>query len=478
MEKKNNFYITTTLPYVNADLHMGHAVEFVRVDSIARYKRLCGYEVLFNTGADEHGLKIYRKAETENKTPQEYVDFYATRAKNLIHLLGVREDSFIRTTDLRHIKAAQAFWQLCDQNGFIYKAKYKVKYCAGCESEKTESDLVGGHCPDHQNLEMEEIDEENYFFKYSVFQEKLLNFYEQNPSFVVPDFRFNEIKAFVKQGLKDFSISRLKNKMPWGIEVPNDPDQVIYVWFDALVNYISTIGWPEDLEKFKQWWPVVQYCGKDNLRFQAAMWQAMLLAANLPNSKQIVINGFVTGPGGIKMSKTMGNTVDPLEIVTEFGAEALRYFLLREVSSFEDSPFSREQFIEAYNANLANGLGNLTSRIMKMAESYLLQPVEIKEEVSLEAEIEPFLSGYEINKAMDYIWNKIGELDLYIQENKPFSVYKENPNKAREMVEFLLKKLYNISILLEPFLPETALKIRDLIKNNKSPEAPLFLRKD
>jgi len=270
------FYITTALAYVNSKAHMGHALEFVRAYIIARYKRLQGFNVFFNTGTDEHGQKIYNKAIESEKKPQEYVDEYAEKYKKLMPLLGMSKDiNFIRTTDANHVKSAQEFWKVCEKNGYIYKKNYKIKYCVGCELEKSDSELVGGKCPLHPNLEIEIIDEENYFFKFSAFEDKLLKFYEENPNFVIPNFRFNEIKAFVKRGLTDFSISRLKSKMPWGIEVPGDKDQVMYVWFEALVNYISAIGWPEDMKKFNTWQVetggMVQYCGKDNLRLQSAM---------------------------------------------------------------------------------------------------------------------------------------------------------------------------------------------------------------
>jgi methionyl-tRNA synthetase len=261
---KGSFYITTTLPYVNAEPHLGHAMEFIRADVVARHKKLQGFDVFFNTGTDEHGMKLYEGAKNEGKTEHEYVDFYAGKVKELLKLLGVSEDvHFIRTTDLRHIEATKAFWNKVSENGYIYKKNYKAKYCVGCEEEKTDSDLVDGKCPIHSNRELEIIEEENYFFKYSAFQEKLTKFYEENPTFVIPDFRLNEMKEFVKGGLQDFSISRLKTKMPWGIEVPGDPDHIMYVWFDALINYIATLGYPNLDGDFKKYWvegETVQYC--------------------------------------------------------------------------------------------------------------------------------------------------------------------------------------------------------------------------
>jgi methionyl-tRNA synthetase len=476
------FYITTTLPYVNAKAHIGHALEFTRADIIARYKKLEGFDVFFNTGADEHGLKIYKKAQEEGREPQAYVDEYADKLKNVLKMLGISSDiNFIRTTDPHHVKSAQEFWKVCAKNGFIYKKNYKIKYCVGCELEKSDSELVNGCCPEHQNLVIENIDEENYFFKFSAFIDKLLKFYDENPSFVIPDFRFNEIKTFVKRGLTDFSISRLKSKMPWGIEVPGDDGQIMYVWFDALVNYVSAIGWPDDLKKFNTWQietgGMVQYCGKDNLRQQSAMWQAMLMAADLPNSKTIVINGFITGAGGIKMSKSLGNVVDPIELIEEYGTDAVRYYLAREVSPFEDSPFTKEMFKDAYNANLANGLGNLVSRVMTMSQNNIEKPVDVGG-VVLSEDFKKSLESYNLQEGANIIWKKISELDLKIQTTQPFKLIKTEKEKAKDIIKELVLGVYDIAVHLEPILPETAKKIKKLVKENKKPETPLFVRKD
>ena len=299
------FYITTTLPYVNAEPHLGFAMEIVQADIIARYHRFLGEDIIFNTGTDEHGIKIYRAALAEKKDPQNYVDEYAAKFDALKEALNLSYTNFLRTSSPQHKKAAQEFWKRCLTNGDIYKKSYKIKYCVGCEMEKTESELENEKCPIHPNLEIEIIEEENYFFKFSKYQQQLSDLYAKNPEFVLPDYRLKEITEFVSSGLQDFSISRLKEKLPWGVEVPNDPDHVFYVWFDALVCYISTLGWPDDEKTFNEFWPVVQMAGKDNLRQQAAMWQAMLMSAGLSNSKQIIIHGFITNTGQ-KMSKSMG----------------------------------------------------------------------------------------------------------------------------------------------------------------------------
>ncbi len=478
---KKPFYITTTLPYVNAPLHMGHALEFVRADIIARTKMLSGYDVFFNTGTDEHGVKIFQTAEANGLSTQEFVDQGFVTFKDQLQQFGVTEHiHFVRTTDKHHEKAAQAFWKLVSDNGYIYKANYQTKYCVGCEDAKTDSDLVNGECPLHPGKEIQYIDEENYFFQYSAFTEKLLAFYEAHPHFVIPDSRFNEIKEFVKRGLEDFSISRTKEKMPWGIPVPGDDSQVMYVWFDALVNYISTIGWPDQEADFTKYWTLgtpTQYCGKDNNRFQSAMWQAMLMAANLPNSEQIVINGFITGAGGIRMSKTVGNVIDPRDIVAEFGTDALRLFMAKEISPFEDSPFTRERFLEAYNAHLANGLGNLVSRTMNMVVTY---DVDISTVTFPEfSEIKhPAYDTFEINRAVDSIWDEIKNLDQYIAENVPFKKVKVDAPAAHVDLLHVTQGLARIAVLLQPIMPATAESIAKLIKAKEKPEAPLFLRKE
>lgn len=476
------FYITTTLPYVNADPHLGFAAEIVRADIMARAHALRGEATFFNTGTDEHGLKIYRTAEKQNLDPQTYVDGYAEKFKALQPLLNLSPDlNFIRTTDPHHLRAAQAFWRRCDENGYIYKKHYQIKYCVGCELEKTDSELVDGRCPLHPNVDLELIEEENYFFKFSAFQDKLLALYQERPDFVVPAKRFNEIKVFAANGLEDFSISRLKTKMPWGIPVPEDPEQVMYVWFDALVNYVSAIGWPDDEAKFNRWWletgGVVQYCGKDNLRQQAAMWQAMLMAAGLPPSRQIVINGFILGEGGQKMSKSLGNVIDPTEVVAEYGADALRYFIARELNQFEDSEVTTERLKDAYNAGLANGLGNLVSRVMTMAEANLAQASVISDK-TIPSEFFEKLDRFEINEAANLIWDKIAELDKKIQMTEPFKLIKTDPETGKKIITELVTELGVVGAMLGPIMPTTSELIKKLVNDNKAPTEPLFSRLD
>ncbi|MEA2112615.1 MAG: methionine--tRNA ligase [Patescibacteria group bacterium] len=477
MKTNKSFYLTTTLPYVNADLHIGHAAEMIRADILARYKKKQGFEVLLNTGTDEHGQKILGSAKSKDLEPQEFVDKAFDKFKNQIEKIGLDKEvlKIIRTTDADHQKAAQEFWKRCEVNGDIYKKNYKVKYCVGCELEKTDSELVEGECPLHPGKEVEIIEEENYFFRFSKYQKALIELYNENPEFVVPNFRLNEISKFVDRGLEDFSISRLKEKMPWGVPVPGDEDHIMYVWFDALVNYISTLDWPNDQANFEKWWPVIQVCGKDNLRQQTAMWQAMLMSAGLPRSKRIYVFGFINS-GGQKMSKSIGNVINPLEIVDEYGTDALRYYVARHLNMYEDSDLTLGKFKEIYNANLANGLGNLVSRVMKMAENYLDEPVSVKE-FKFSENTEKLMDDFELNHFMDYVWTNISHTDGLIQKEEPFKLVKTDPEAAKKMIIGLVERLYDISCLLEFVLPETAQKIKELIKTNKSPEKPLFLRK-
>jgi methionyl-tRNA synthetase len=472
------FYLTTTLPYVNAEPHIGFALEIVHADIIARYKRLTGAEVFFNTGTDEHGQKIFQAAQKEGKTVEAYVDFYAKTFEKLKSGLALSYDAFIRTTSPAHTAAAQELWRRCAEAGDIYKKKYKGLYCVGDEAFIKESDLVDGKCPNHPNMELVEIEEENYFFKLSAYQEKLLK-YLSNSEVIMPGWRREEAINFVKGGLEDFSISREKARMSWGIPVPGDGSQVMYVWFDALTNYISTLGWPEDKEgKFKKFWEggeVVQMAGKDQVRFQSIMWQAMLMSAKIKNTDKVVYHGFITS-GGHKMSKSLGNVIEPLSLVDEYGTDAVRYFLARHVHPFDDSDFTPERFKEAYNADLANGLGNLASRIMQLAQTNLAEPVKI-ERRKLDAEFLDAMNNFEVNSAVAYVWGKIAHLDRDITDRAPFKVIKEDPDAGRNIIIEMVRDLAFVDQMLEVFMPQTSKKIIEAIMANKKPDN-LFPRKD
>lgn len=473
---KNKFYITTTLPYVNAEPHVGFAMELIQTDVIARCHVLMGDEVIFNTGTDEHGVKVYEKALEQGKDPQAYTDEYAEKFRNLTKILNLSSTNFVRTTDSHHKKSAQEFWNLCLAKGDIYKAGYKIKYCTGCELEKTDSELVEGKCEIHPNLTIEEREEENYFFKFSKYQKPLLDFYESNPTFVLPDFRFNEIKKFVEGGLNDFSISRLKSKMPWGVAVPNDSEQVIYVWFDALINYVSTLGWPDDEKKFSDFWPGIQVAGKDNLRQQSAIWQAMLMSAGLPNSKQVLIHGFINIDGQ-KMSKSLGNVANPISLVEKYGVDVLRYFLLREIPSTEDGDFSEEKLVARYNGDLANGLGNLVARVATLLNSNfnegleynknLIDPATISAINKMQSSYRISIDDFKLHEALIAIWELISYADKYVNDTKPWALAKENTEEFKSVMTNLVEIIHSIAKVLAPFMPETADKIFTIFDFNK-----------
>ena len=462
-------YLTTTLPYVNADAHLGHALEFVQADCYARALRLNGEEVFFNIGTDEHGAKVYEKAVEAGKEPQAYVDEYAERFKTFARALDISNDSFVRTTDPAHVATAQEFWTRCSATGDIYRATYRVKYCVGCELEKTDSELDHGRCPIHPNLDIETREEENYFFRFSKYQDALLAHYQAHPDFVVPESRMRELAALVSGGLKDFSISRRREKLPWGVPVPGDTEQVMYVWFDALVSYLSAIGWPTDETNFKKWWPVTHFAGKDNLRQQAAMFQAMLLSAGLPLSRQVFIHGFITS-GGAKMSKSLGNVIDPITLIEKYGTDAVRYVLLRHVSPFEDSDLTEQGFADAYEGNLVNGLGNLVARVMKLAETHLQEPISRPDSSPFSQECWRMLERFEFNQVADLIWKRIQELDERITREEPFKLVKMDNEKGKSLIAELATELYQIGRLLNPFMPRTNEIIKKAILENKKPK--------
>ena len=445
-----NFYITTTLPYVNASPHIGFALEIIEADVIARYhQEILGHQVVFNTGTDEHGQKIANQAQQAKLGFQDYCDQWVQKFQNLKNKLNLSSTHFIRTTNPSHQAAAQEFWRRCQEKGDIYKTNYPVKYCVGCELAKTASELVDGHCPLHPQQQLEVREEENYFFRFSRYQDALLELYESQKNFVKPASRLKEIKAFVSAGLEDFSISRLKKNMPWGVAVPDDDEHVMYVWFDALVNYISTLGWPNDLAEFEKFWPVVQIAGKDNLRQQAAMWQAMLMSADLANSKQILINGFI-GVDGQKMSKSLGNVISPEEMVERYGIDATRYLLIKLGVFAEDMDVSWHKFDTTYNAFLANGLGNLCSRLAKMAS---LQNLQISYQAHLTEDFKKLMDNYDLTQALNLLDDKLSKLDQYLAQEKPWLL---KGKKQEQILGQAIQALLDINLGLQLFMPETA----------------------
>ncbi|HOC96153.1 MAG TPA: methionine--tRNA ligase [bacterium] len=470
MDKK--FYLTTTLPYVNADPHMGHALEFIEADIIVRYMRekLGIDNVFFNVGTDEHGLKIYNKAQENNKTPQEFVDFYAERFKEFCKILNISYNNFYRTSDEKHKKVVQSFWNKSLENGDIYKKKYEGLYCVGCEAFKSEKDLIDGKCPEH-NIEPIKYSEENYFFRLSKYRKQLLQYIEEHNSFIIPSIKIDELKNFV-ENMEDISISRIKDNLPWGINVPEDDEQVVYVWFDALSNYVGAIGFPDNLD-LDYANNMYQICGPDNLRFQGGIWQGMLMSIGLPNSKKIIVHGTILGPDGLKMSKAIGNIVSPFEQIEKFGYEALRFYLAYSFG-FNNSAYKEDDLKNLYNSILADSFGNLLARVIHLANS---KDIEINNFEKVDKDFKDKVDFYidNFNKNMDqfyinYAVSFIGELsnygNQYIQENKPWE-----KDKNIEDVEIVLNNLsyllYIVADLYKYIIPESAEKAKQALKNKE-----------
>lgn len=465
-------YLTTTLPYVNADPHLGHALELVQADALARFWRARGDDVFFNTGTDEHGQKIFEAAKKAGKDVRAYVDQYAAEFKKLPEALGLDSPTFIRTTEQKHIEAAQEMWRRCAVNGDIYEKEYEGLYCVGHEAFVTEKELVDGKCPEH-GAAPQALREKNYFFKFKKYEPFLLQYLKQ-PGAIVPEWRRQEAIKFVEGGLEDFSISRERERLTWGIPVPGDDSQVMYVWFDALTSYISTLGWPSDPDgNFKKYWQegkTLQLAGKDQVRFQSLMFQAMLKSAGAGKPTDTVFyHGFITS-GGQKMSKSLGNVINPHDLVKKYGTDATRYILLRHVSPFDDSDLTLEAIHEHYTAHLTNGLGNLVARVMKLAETYLPEAVKIPRLEEITPETKKYIDTFEFNLAMDHLWHWMQTLDECIQEQKTFEVVKTNKIRGQKQLTSLLTQLAEIAVLLEPFMPDTNEKILDAIRTNKKPE--------
>lgn len=468
--KRNSFYITTPIYYPSAKLHIGHAYCTTIADTIARFKRLTGHDVFFLTGSDEHGQKIQQKAAEEGVTPIAYVDKIVAGFQGLWQKLRISNDDFIRTTEKRHERVVQEIFRRIYEKGDIYKGKYKGLYCTPCESYWTERQLVDGKCPDCGRA-VAEVEEDAYFFKMSRYADRVLAYIEANPDFIQPVSRRNEMINFIKQGLEDLCISR--TSFDWGIPVPIAPSHVIYVWFDALTNYLTPIGFLDDIEKFEKYWPAdVHLVGKEIVRFHSIIWPCILMALDLPLPKMVYGHGWLIVDGD-KMSKSKGNVVDPVKLIDEFGADAIRYFLLREINLGQDGNFSRDALITRINADLANDLGNLLHRTLNMIGKFQDGIVEKAQGESAVdraflADAEAMIAAYEremeemkLQNAIKTTWAFISRANKYIDETMPWALAKDAAKK-QELTNTLCnlaESLRRISVLIEPFMPETAQKI-------------------
>ncbi len=469
-EKNKKFYITTSIPYTNASPHIGFALEAVQADVLARYHRILRDDTFFLTGTDEHGIKTLRVAREAGKDPKEFADDVSKKFSLLNKVLNISNDDFIRTTDeIRHKPAVEKIWKKLTENGDIYKKKYKGYYCPGCEAFITEKDIVDGKCPIHQR-DLELVEEENYFFRLSKYTkeiEKLINSGDLN---IIPEGRKNETLAMLRRGVEDISFSRVKDKY-WGFKVPGDDSQVMYVWCDALPNYISAIGYFNESKQFKKYWPADVHCiGKDIMKFHTIIWPAMLLSLKLDLPETIFVHGFIT-VSGQKMSKSLGNIVDPFELIKKYGVDAVRYFLLREILPTEDGDFTYDKFEKRYNSDLSKGLGNLVARVLSLAEKNGVKSKEGKLIKELSSEInktqenyKKSLENFKFNEVLISIWGLISFCDEYINRTEP---WKESKNQ-KEVIGNLLYAIGNIAELLKPILPETAGKILSQLKGRKS----------
>lgn len=480
---KKHAYITTAIPYVNGTPHIGHALDYLLADVWARYQRQLGKVVRFQTGVDEHGNKVAAKAAEQGLAPQAYADSMYGNFQGMIHALNVDTTDFIRTTDIKHKAAVQYVWIQLKKAGLLYKGIYEGWYCQGCESFITDKEAAenNGTCPDHQTP-YQRLSEENYYLKTSLLTAEITKAIESNRMKIIPEFRKKEFLELIKDGLQDISVSRPVKSLSWGVPVPNDPSQVMYVWLDALCNYITVLGYPND-PTWQEFWPAdVQVVGKDILRFHAGIWPAILLALDLPLPKVLLVHGHITS-GGVKMSKSLGNGVDPMEIIKNYGVDPFRYYFLRYIPTQDDGDFTWERFEAAYNGELGNDLGNLVQRVVAMIIRY--QAGVIGDLPPSRHDMAPYrgaMESFEFNRALDEVWVMIRSLNQYIDRVKPWEVAKNRQTDPEaeahlaEMLSHAAGTLLQIADLLVPFLPETSRSIKTVFSSGVVPDnfQPLF----
>ncbi len=484
---KNKFYITTAILYTNGPPHIGFAMELIQADVLARYNRLIGNDVWFLTGTDEHGTTVARAAEKYGKTPIELADEMSGLAKDLILKLNITNDDFIRTSDqVRHWPSVIKLWNKLVENGDLYKKEYEGLYCVGHEAFIKKSDLVDDLCPLHKTVP-ENIKEENWFFKLTKYKKEIRKRIESDDFKIVPETKSKELLNLLDDA-EDVSFSRPATTLKWGIPVPGDETQTMYVWADALTNYISALDYKDEGEKFEKFWPAdVHLVGKDILRFHAMIWPAMLLSLGIELPKAIYVHGFINVEGQ-KMSKTIGNVIDPFGVVAKYGTDVVRYFLLREIPSEEDGDFSYKKLEERYNGDLANGLGNLVQRVATPIETGLDGELVYKKENLLSGvpefskeEFGKHIESFKLHDALGYIWKCIGDANVLVNDRKPWKEVKENPKEFLKTITTLVKMIHEIVWMLQPFMPETSQKIAakfgsDLL-NKKVPENYKFIVK-
>lgn len=464
MSDKKHFYITTSIPYVNGDPHIGFAMELIQADVLARAARQRGETVLYSAGSDEHGTKVAEKAASLEKSPQEYTDEMSKKFRDLGTLLNISYDRFVRTTDAGHMQRAQLIWQALEKD--IYKSKYTGWYDVRQEEFVPENQVDPARTDPNHPQAYQKLEEENYFFKLSAYNDRIREAIESDELRIVPVSKRNEILGLLKEGLEDISISRPKEKLEWGVPVPNDDSQVMYVWFEALMNYITVLGYPEH-EDFQNFWPAnVQVVGKDISRFHAAIWPGMLMSLGLPLQKTLFVHSFIT-VGGEKMSKSIGNVIAPSDIVDRYGVDAFRYYFLRHIPAYEDGDFSWERMEEVYNSELANELGNLVSRTAAMIMKY--QSGLIGAIPESEHDIAPYVAALEkcrFDRALEEVWLQVRGMNQYIDEEKPWAIAKDDdPAHLREVLAYVASSILQIAELLAPFMPETATKISQVFSS-------------